>query len=191
MQASQRFQILIDHVKSVPDIEPVKRRHICSGLEYFKNQMLCGLDRRDSLDKLKTAWIEFRRFTKGSDLLRKYEKDIGFWKGIEEAVGIAELKIVETPTKQRTLTAEEFFIQIACSITRSVADSPERKLLLFGVWYLQVEARLARPFRQQDRIELVYRYLHPRLKAKGLLTEFEGDKDLEKVVRYFIKGSIY
>ncbi|MFV8249892.1 hypothetical protein ACNQKQ_11075 [Bdellovibrio bacteriovorus] len=153
--------------------------------------MLCDLDRRDPVDKLKATWIEFRRFTKGSDLLRKFEKDSGFWRGVEEAVGIVEFKTVETPAMQRTLTAEEFFIQVACSITRSVVDCPERKLLLFGVWYLQVEARLARPFRHQDRIELVYRYLHPRLKAKGLLAEFEGDKDLEKVVRYFVKGSIY
>lgn len=192
MQPSDRFQKLIDHVTRAEDVEAGKRKHICSSLEYFRRQMLADFDRRDDLQKIKSSWLHFQSLMQGSKLFEPFKKDKQFWQGLESSVGILGASDFKEPSvAKRKISAEEFFLSIASSVLREMTESPEKKLLLFGLWYLSVEARLARPFRSQSRIELAYRYIHPRLKVKGFLTQFENDKDVESMVRYFIKGSIY
>ncbi|WP_413560726.1 hypothetical protein [Bdellovibrio sp. HCB209] len=192
MQPSERFQKLIDHVSRAEDIEASKKRHICTSLDYFRKQLLTDFDRRDSGEKILTAWRDFQSIMRGSRVLASFEKDQLFWRELQASVGVP---VPPAPAFQvvppRPIKAEEFFIEVASEVNSKMADGPEKMLLLCGLWYLQVEARLARPFRSQSRIELVYRYLHPRLKTKGFLRKFEGNKEVESVVRYFIKGSIY
>lgn len=192
MQPSERFQKLIDHVTRSEDIEASKKRHICASLEYFKRQMLSDSDRRDSDNRILQSWREFQLIMKGSRVFQQFESDQSFWPALETSVGLERTVAPSMPIPpRRPITAEEFFADLASSVNSGLKEGPEKRLILFGLWYLQVEARLARPFRSQSRIEIVYRYLHPLLKTKGFLQKFDGNKEVEGVVRYFIKGSIY
>ncbi|WP_374030011.1 hypothetical protein [Bdellovibrio bacteriovorus] len=163
-----------------------------SALEYFKTQMLTDHDRRDSIHRIKNSWIDLERLLRGSNLFDSFRKDNLFWSSVEAAVGVSQ-KAVFLDIKQqsqRTMTAEDFFCEIANSTAHKLSEGPEKKLLLFGLWVLALEARLARPFRSQTRIEMVYKYIHPHLKRHGILAKYEGDKMLEGVVKYFVRGSI-
>lgn len=189
MDAVQRFQRLIDHVNRKEDLEYRYKLRLTAGLEYFKQQVICDADRKDSGQKILQAWQEFKLLTKGSKLFEPFQKDVFFWDALEESVGIVKPK-APVITVKREAKPTEFFNALASRVEATVPESAEKKLLLFGLWCLQLEAQLARPFRSQGRIQMVYRYLHPRLQAKGILDSYKNDEDMKHVVQYFVKGSM-
>ncbi|QDK43873.1 hypothetical protein DOM22_01190 [Bdellovibrio sp. ZAP7] len=163
-----------------------------SGLQYFRSQLLTDLDRRDSKEKLLTAWKEFQKTSRGSIVLEVFEQKEEFWSAVLESVGVyTEAKPKQEALNTRTLRTEEFLCKVASKIDSTCPDGLEKRLMLFGLWYLEAEAIRGRSYRNQKRIEIVYRFLHPRLKTLGVLDEFREQRDLAEAVRHFVKGSLY
>jgi hypothetical protein len=154
--------------------------------------MLTDFDRRDSIHRLQSSWTDLELLLRGSKLFDSFKKDQMFWSSLQASVGISQkIGVSEIPVKPpRTMTPEDFFCALAAAVSHRLSEGPEKKLILFGLWVLALEARLARPFRSQTRIEMVYKYIHPRLEHHGLLAPHKGDKTLEGIIKYFIKGSI-
>lgn len=195
MNRKDCFEILIDIVDR-SEIQKKDKVYLTRAFTYFRQQSLCDYDRRKAKEVLEKEWFEFKKLLSGEQKIFKH-LDQFFWIQLEGSLGVTRLYeaapdisskgYVSTYDRYET---EDFFKHLAERVRRECKESPEKYLLMFGLYCLRAEANLPKIRRDQKMISFIWKYLHPKVNKLGYLEEFRHETKLRNSVKYFLAGHI-
>lgn len=192
MSLSRYLEEIAKHIDS-SKVPKTYKMQLLAGLNYFKQQVLCDLDRRDSQVKLKQRWLEFQQLTVGTGLLDKFQRDRYRWNIIQKFFGIelASEPIPFRPAIKKSRLADkgtDLLLELLAreSEEKKSLSEMELNVVKFGLYYLHLESRRGRGQRDKNRIKLVWKTIQPMLRKMGMLDEFDSDLEAKKKIKAFI-----
>jgi hypothetical protein len=197
---SSCFELIIESVSKVT-MTPAFRSEVVAALDYFKQQALCDLDRRDQPLVIRSRWRELEGKTKGLGLFDEIKKRDEVWRVVRCFVYDAEPSSLLVPVVERayvkptsrfhSATPEDFFELLSKEAERAPLLSPDESLaLVHGLLFLKASAALPKPKRNTDKIRKVWASVHPTLKKLGLTEEFSRDETMKNRLRLFIENTL-
>lgn len=197
MNVTNCFEQLIEHAKR-SSLPRGFQADIISSLTYFRTQSLCDLDRRDSPVQLRDAWKQFRGQVRGLNFLESFKDgDENFWRIVQcfvyeyEPASLIIPKKDPPPEKPPSKFAKweplDFFNYMGKQVeARPAISEAERLFVLHGLWYLSAEAGRAKGQRNDSRISIVWKSIHPYLEKMGFMVEFSSEYNLIYSVKLFL-----
>lgn len=199
LNPSKCFELIIESVSKV-SMTPAFKTEIVAALEYFKQQALCDLDRRDQPLAIRSRWRELEGKTKGLGLFDDIKKRDEVWRVVRCFVYDAEpssllVPVVERPpvvavSKFESWTPEDFFEHVYKRAELAPKISPEEEMALtHGLMFLKASASLPKARREQHKIKSVWKSIHPILTRLNVMTEFSKEEALKNRVKLFLENA--
>lgn len=188
------FELLISEAER-SELPSSIRSAVLEGLRYFHQQSLCDFNRRDSKTAIQARWLDFETLLLGTSFLDKFKANKSRWSQIELFVGHSNTAppfLPRDPAKRpksrlQGKDADGLIEHLARSLENKPVISPsEQEAVLFGLYYLELEAKRGRGQRNRQRIQITWRAIQPTLRKMGLLDEFDREPEAIKKIKAFV-----
>lgn len=201
MEAFKAFEHAIETLKTVK-MPGTYRQQLTHELTYFKNQSLCESDRRDSHMAVLRRWHSFIEADRQLNLLHAVKAKTEIWKEMQYSVGAdrpisgyGKISTMHPPEvslgKYEKWTAEDLLRHLEHQVLKKrKLEETHWRLMIIGIIYLHAESRRPRIHRDEKHLRTVYQWIHPYLKAAGLMEEFKSEKALIRRFKAFIASQI-
>lgn len=192
MQLDRYIDSLISITNSANLPHPF-RIQVISGFQYFKNQALSDLDRRDSPKVLKQRIEEFDKLLSSTTIFKQDRDAIrqNFGQGLALVPGSPVQPKAET-SMFSNYNEEQLFHHLTAKVTRVGAVSElEKNMAYVCALYLQIVARMGKVKRNTsiDReVRQVWRIGQPIFKKMGLLEDYRRDRLAMRKIKSFISN---
>lgn len=189
-------------------VKPTYKSQIVSALEYFEQQSLCDLDRRDSPLILRSRFREFKDLIKNIPIFETGGAQAeDAWRmarcfAFDEEPSSLIVPSIERPKKK---TAEEQFksYEVADFFSHLLRDyvgfigrakahglsSPgdEETFVRYGLEFLIASSYVPKIHRKMREMKATWEKLNPILKRTGLMDQFKGAQSIEYRLRLFLR----
>lgn len=170
------------------DLPTVFKKQASLALQYFIQQSQCDVDRRHRQEEIKKRWLEFESIVIGTNLLNQFRRSSG-WSQVESFIGVSPNLPIPLRRK-KSLEGKDVDQLLDFLVLKSeqkpIMSASEKQIVLFGLYYLQLEARRGRGQRDKKRILEAWKVIQPILRRIGLLNEFDSEPEAIRKLKSFI-----
>lgn len=188
--ALSAFDQAIELLKRTP-MPGSHRNRLLTEMSYFKSQALCDDDRRQPDHLLRIRWnglLSADLKQNGFHLIR--ENKI-LWQQLQDFFAFGEGSVPSDHHKPLSVAfgPEDLLRTLEHQLLKKPQmREVEWRLMVLGIIYLHAEAKRPRVHRNDKYLKMVYQWIHPYLKASGVIEPYSGDKNLIKKFRAFLSG---
>jgi hypothetical protein len=187
------FERLMLEVNALPVLREVKD-DIIGQLEFLRTQSLADTDRRKPTGDLREVWKNVDRQMDQHGLYDRFKPSKKLWDTIGMFVEVGQFKplpmkreaAVQAPSKLKSMNVTNLLkaMNDECS---GIPFVKERMPLKLALDFLEEESEKPKFMRNQAEIRITWKRIHPELKKRKILNEFEEQPMKSKLLE-FLKG---
>lgn len=201
------FRFLIEIAKKA-QVKTTFKGQVIGALEYFEQQSLCDLDRRDSPQVLKIRFSEFKDLIKNIPIFEDGGVQVqDAWRAARCFCFDAEPATLLVPSIERPrpktpaelysrYEVSEFFSHLlreygsftSNAKSRGLGVSAEEEILvIYGLEFLIASTHVPKMHRKISTLISTWKKVNPILKKSGLMDPFKDVRDIEYRLQLFLK----
>ncbi len=187
------FDALIYEVNAL-SVRRSEKDRIIQRLQFLRTQALADTDRRRPTIELREVWTEVDQELSALGLYESYRPPKKVWDAIGLFVEVGQYRRMPAMPAPKNLKPSPLEnsteLELVQALRKECAGIPFVKIrakLLAGFKFLESEAQKPKADREHDRIQMVWREIHPDLKHRRVLKLVE-DEPMKSRILGFLKG---